>query len=152
MPANDYIDELFIVLNGETKRVSETAKPEPEVIEDYDGPCLAVWNYLHWHFVNLDQRWAICFKKPEPKSNQLAYDPGTGEQPSYYWLEVEVLNLNGDEWELQLEGSIKWDGCSNWHYTDIHMCGPKDATLWSVIYKEARQLINHPEFDEQFDN
>ena len=72
-----------------------------------------------------------------------------------YAVEQEiVMNFNIteiDEHKLYLQGSIKWDGCSNWkfypdnEYSMIHFCGLERVQdqfkLWSLLYELAAKEI-----------
>jgi hypothetical protein len=51
--------------------------------------------------------------------------------------------------EVYIHGSVKWDGCSNWHFDEqdrvmLHFCGEDHATeigeLFKRLYAWAREL------------
>jgi len=69
-------------------------------------------------------------------------------KPFEHYCEFEAFEILSSE--RFLHGSIKWDGCSNWHFDIqddcmIHFCSAQDAAaigvLFSELYRIADELI-----------
>lgn len=61
---------------------------------------------------------------------------------------------NLSEAQVFLSGSIKWDGCSNWHFDDqdncmLHFCGVKDASSIGRLMERMYDITaaEMPSFD-----
>lgn len=56
------------------------------------------------------------------------------------YVEFAILDTDG---ELEIEGSVKWDGCGNWDNNDavlFHFCGAEDADKLSAKFKTVWNL------------
>jgi hypothetical protein len=83
-----------------------------------------------WQFYDMDHRLAMAFEVLELAGT----DGETGQV--LFQLADGVCSLEPvediDSAEVFLEGSVKWDGCSNWKFNDgdcmLHFCGYQHAT------------------------
>lgn len=49
-------------------------------------------------------------------------------------VEFEIQEAVNSSWETVINGSIKWDGCSNFAYKNyMHYCGILDVLHWAGI-------------------
>ena len=61
-------------------------------------------------------------------------------------VEFQVLGSNngGAANDLELEGTIRWDGCANWHDPGaaVHLCGPEEADEIAACLRAAYALAD----------
>lgn len=70
---------------------------------------------------------------------------GVCEDGQVLWIKKGAVSLPDpvesiDDAEIFLHGSIKWDGCSNWHFDEqdrimIHGCSVDDMTNVGVLFE-----------------
>jgi hypothetical protein len=74
----------------------------------------------------------------------------------YQKADSESMNLttNLDEAEVYLRGSVKWDGCSNWHFDEqdrvmLHFCDHGDLLNLGVVMATCWEMAEElcPNFD-----
>lgn len=66
-----------------------------------------------------------------------------------YYASFKVYTQNCGDWDVLFEGTVKWDGCSNWNFIHdhypLHFCGLEDVNRFNLllqkIYKVAEELI-----------
>ena len=65
------------------------------------------------------------------------------------------FELVGDDGEVEITGSVKWDGCMNWETNPqvlYHFCSPDDAETLAASFKdvwtEGRKLM--PRADKNY--
>lgn len=61
-----------------------------------------------------------------------------------YVVDFDIFSMNGNDWDLIVEGQVKSDECCDWGYgkpTMIHFCGEKDCFLFVYAYRAAFQLL-----------
>jgi hypothetical protein len=84
----------------------------------------------------------------EFKAYQVTGVDGNGGAPLFGDMSNATTNLS--EAPVFIHGSVKWDGCSNWHFDEqdkamLHFCGPEDAAevgqLLARMYEIARELL-----------
>ena len=74
---------------------------------------------------------------------------------SFKIRDVLSFNQEGDAelGEVIIDGWVKWDGCSDWNFTDdcYHFCSKEQAmrigVLFGKLYDYAEQAIPHSDFD-----
>lgn len=72
---------------------------------------------------------------------------------SVLWEENGVPVFKRDGWTISpdpetdfdksardLDGFIKWDGCSDWHTAGQHFCGPDEVEAWAHLMREAYRI------------
>lgn len=63
-----------------------------------------------------------------------------------YYVSFTVERLwNEAEWDVDVEGSLRFDGCMNWTSADacaVHFCGPEDVEAFAAalrrVYEECK--------------
>lgn len=112
-------------------------------------------DYEYVDRAELDNLWEIRILKPDASDrSQLRYDNGhIPNRPSFYWVDLEIWRMNGTAWEKEIEGNVKWDGCSNWQLvSNLHFCGLKDAKfLFERAVRIAAWMLNGHDMKEHFE-
>lgn len=64
-----------------------------------------------------------------------------------YWLHENGLSvyfeLVGDDGEVEIDGSVKWDGCMNWRTSEAcmyHFCNPQHAVDLAHRFSKVWEL------------
>ncbi len=62
-----------------------------------------------------------------------------------YSVDFDLLRLNGDRYELELEGQVKYTECYDFGYAKeimIHGCSRKDLEIFTIIYDKAMEILD----------
>ena len=83
---------------------------------------------------------------------------GAGDDLPVDFVVYEVVTWGSAFTRPWLHGSIKWDGCSNWHFDAqddlmIHFCGPSDTAKLSKLFERLYQMAAEimPEHAHEFE-
>lgn len=66
------------------------------------------------------------------------------ESGKHYNASFALFRQNGNEFELQVRGQIKHDGCADIGFAEsvmIHFCDRADAQVFDRIYEECREFF-----------
>ena len=70
--------------------------------------------------------------------------PGNLTDGGLYDVGFRLYRRNGYEWQLEIRGQVKREGCSNWGYGDkviLHGCGRKDMEVFAWVYDQVKALF-----------
>lgn len=84
-------------------------------------------------YIKLDNYWRINLEND--------YKDNYGK---LYSIDVSIEQLNGDKWDLQINGQVKTDGCADWGFNKpvmLHFCGKRDAGVIQLTYDIAMKHI-----------
>ena len=87
---------------------------------------------LKTHEVTLNNGWLIEYLEVTDCSNVIDFRLSRSGYQSF--------DSPDSNWELALEGSIKWDGCCDFG-GGLHFCGQEDTAIFYLIYEQAKPLF-----------